>query len=213
VSRLLLCLGAVAQDVMAAAPKLNELDAQAGDGDLGVTMATAARIVLDLLPDLNGASTSDVLNACGGAIARGAPSTSGTLVATGLLRAGRVVSDAGSNAVVVVAQSLDAARAGIQERGQAEVGSKTLLDALVPAIEAVRLASDNGSDMKQALAAAAAAADEGARTTTTMQPRHGRAGWLANRSAGHEDAGARLVAIMLASAAKSVVGSGSAGTP
>jgi phosphoenolpyruvate---glycerone phosphotransferase subunit DhaL len=202
----LVCLGAVAGEVVANAPRLNELDAQAGDGDLGVTMTTAAKIVLDLLPGLEGRPVADVLKACGAAIARGAPSTSGTLVATGLLRAGRVTSDGQVNAVSVLAESLDAARAGIQERGKAEVGSKTMLDALVPAIEAVRLAGDNGGDMKTVLAAGATAADEGARATTSMRPRHGRAGWLADRSAGHEDAGARLVAIMLAAAARSVAG-------
>jgi phosphoenolpyruvate---glycerone phosphotransferase subunit DhaL len=213
VNRLLACLGAVAEDVLAAAPKLNELDGQAGDGDLGVTMTTAAKIVLDLLPGLEGSPAADVLKACGAAIARGAPSTSGTLVATGLLRAGRAVADQEANGVSVLAAALDAARAGIQERGKAEVGSKTLLDALVPAIQAVRLASDNESDMEAALAAAATAADAGARSTTSMQPRHGRAGWLVERSAGHEDAGARLVAVMLAAAAKSVTATRVAGAP
>ena len=153
------------------------------------------------------------LKACGAAIARGAPSTSGTLVATGLLRAGRVVTDPEASGVSVLAAALDAARAGIQERGKAEVGSKTLLDALVPAVEAVKLASDNESDMEAALAAAAAAADAGARSTTSMRPLHGRAGWLVDRSAGYEDAGARLVAVMLAAAAKSVAATRVAGAP
>jgi phosphoenolpyruvate---glycerone phosphotransferase subunit DhaL len=200
------CLGVVAGDVVASAARLNELDAQAGDGDLGVTMTTAARIVLELLPELESKPVADVLRTCGAAIARGAPSTSGTLVATGLLRAGRIARDADGSPVSVLVASLDAARLGIQERGKAEVGSKTLLDALVPAVDAARLAGDNGEDMKTALVAAATAADEGARSTTSMQPRHGRAGWLAERSAGHEDAGARMVAIMLAAAARSVAG-------
>jgi dihydroxyacetone kinase len=204
VNRLIACLDAVAREVVAGAPMLNELDAKAGDGDLGVTMATAARIVTDLLPDLEHRTVADVLKTCGAAIARGAPSTSGTLVATGLLRAARVAGEGNSDAVSVLAQALDAALAGIQERGKAEVGSKTMLDALVPAVAAVRLAGDNGASMESAIAAAAAAAEKGAGSTTSMQPCHGRAGWLADRSAGHEDAGARLVAIMLAAAARSV---------
>jgi dihydroxyacetone kinase len=204
VNRLLACLRAVAEEVVSSAPRLNELDGHAGDGDLGVTMATAAKIVLDLLPSLDGSSAADVLKACGTGIARGAPSTSGTLVATGLLRAGRVAVEPEASGVSLLSAALDAARAGIQERGKAEVGAKTLLDALVPAVKAVGLASENGSDMETVLAAAAAAADAGARATTSMEARHGRAGWLAQRSAGHEDAGARLVAIMLAAAAKSV---------
>jgi dihydroxyacetone kinase len=203
VSRLLVGLRDVAEEVVASAPQLNQLDAQAGDGDLGVTMTTAAKIVLELLPTLHGQPPAEVLRTCGAAIARGAPSTSGTLVATGLMRAGRAANEADGESASLVPATLDAARSGIQERGKAEVGSKTMLDALVPAVHAARLACENGREIEAALAAAAEAADEGARSTTSMQPRHGRAAWLADRSAGHEDAGARLVAIMLAAAARS----------
>jgi dihydroxyacetone kinase len=188
------------------ADTLNELDGWAGDGDLGVTMTTAARTVLELLPTLKSASVCDVLRTCGAAVAREAPSTSGTLVATGLLRASRALAGGESGGAVDVGQALEAALVGIAERGGAEPGAKTMLDALAPATEAAIEAVSREQAVEDVLAAAAAAADDGARATIDMQPRHGRAGWLAERSAGHEDAGARLVAIVLAAAAASLAG-------
>ena len=195
----------VAEAVRSSADELNRLDGQAGDGDLGVTMQTAASIVIDVLAGAEGKPLAEMLTLCGSAIARGAPSTSGTLVATGFLRAGRAAREAAANgSSVSFASLLDAARAGIAERGKAEAGSKTMLDALIPAVDAAKAAEGSGLVLSDALARAARAADAGARETIHMKPVHGRAGWLAERSAGHEDAGARLVAIALAAAARSV---------
>jgi dihydroxyacetone kinase-like protein len=193
----------VCAEVQSHAGELNELDARAGDGDLGVTVASAATAVLELLPEVDGKPGPEILRSCGSAVARRAAGTSGTLVATALLRAGRddVGSDDGPAADF--AARLEAARAGIAERGKAELGEKTMLDALAPAAAAAA-----GADtVAGALRAAAEAAEGGARETASMHPRHGRAGWLAERSLGHEDAGARFVAVALDAAARSVEGS------
>jgi dihydroxyacetone kinase len=193
---------AVAEATRAHADELNRLDGYAGDGDLGVTMTSAAAAVLALLPDMDGKQPADVLSACSLAIAREAPSTAGTLVATGLLRAAAACRhDEGE--FPPVSTLLAAAAEGIAERGRADVGSKTMLDALMPAAAA---ANEPAATTAAALAAAATAADAGAAATTTMTARFGRASWLAERSAGHEDAGARLVAIMLAAAAARAAG-------
>lgn len=203
-SRVADVLGAVAARVDAAADELNRLDGQAGDGDLGVTMRMAARVVVELLPEIEGAELPDALRSCGGALARGAPSTAGTLVATGFLRAAKAAGTAEGTAAARLATLLEAAATGIAERGKAAVGSKTMLDALLPAAEAARAAADGGGGVAEVLARAAEAADAGARATAEMRAVHGRAGWLAERSAGHEDAGARLVAIALRAAADAV---------
>ena len=201
---LLLALRRVSEEVRDSADELNELDGCAGDGDLGVTVARAAAVVLGVLPELEDATVESVLTRCGSAMAREAPSTAGTLIATGLIRAGRAaVNRAGSDAATL-ACLLEAARAGIAERGKAERGSKTMLDALAPAAEAAAHAADLGESLSHALAAAAEAANAGAKATITMLPRYGRAGWLPERSIGHEDAGARLIAIILAAAARSL---------
>jgi phosphoenolpyruvate---glycerone phosphotransferase subunit DhaL len=196
---------AVAAAVEASADELNRLDGVAGDGDLGITMRTAAGIVTGALPDLEGRPLPDALKACALALARGAPSTAGTLIATGLLRAAAAAADASDEPdAAQLARILRAACSGIAERGQAQPGSKTMLDALEPATEAVERSAAAGKTVPVALARAADAADAGARATTTMRALHGRAGWLAERSAGHEDAGARLVAIAFLAAAQAL---------
>lgn len=119
----------VAQDVRDRADELNALDGAAGDGDLGVTMSAASDAILDLAPELDRQPVSDVLVACGTRIAREAPSTCGTLVATALLAAGRA---AASDENATLAGLLEAGRAAIADRGKAESGDKTMLDALVP---------------------------------------------------------------------------------
>jgi len=197
----------VAQDLRAHADVLNELDGTAGDGDLGVTMNLAAEAVTQALDETPDGSTEELLRSCGAAVARHAPSTSGTLVATGLLRSADVQAPDGTPAQIVSIR-LASAVAGIQERGGAEVGSRTMVDALAPARDAAHAAASSGRSLAETIRAAAAAADEGATATATMQAKHGRAGWLGDRAAGHEDAGARMVAIVLASAAAHVDAAG-----
>src|SRR5206468_2736974 len=142
------------------------------------------------------------LKRCGSELARKAPSTAGTLVATGFLRAGRVAADPASDGVAALTRALEAAQQGIEERGKAAPGDKTMLDALAPAVAALREAS--GETLAGALARASAAAAAGAAATAGLRAKVGRAGWLADRSEGSEDAGAHLVATALAAAARAV---------
>jgi dihydroxyacetone kinase-like protein len=196
----------VALEVAGAADELNRLDAAAGDGDLGVTMRLASSAVLDALPEVMGKPVADVLRACGSAIARNAASTGGTLIAIALLRASTAAGQLPPETppVEAFALVLTAAADGIADRGKATVGSKTMLDALVPAADAVSRCSARGDSLEMALQEAAKAADLGADATRSMRAVHGRAGWLADRSEGHEDAGARLVAIAFRAAASGV---------
>jgi len=200
-SSLVQVLGMIAASLKDRAEELNRLDAEAGDGDLGVTVTAAADAVNRLLPTLEGKGLPDVLNACGVAIAKEAPSTSGTLLATGLMGAARAANQGSSSGAAQLAELLDASQASITKRGKAEPGWKTMLDALAPAAQAAATSAQEGASLAQALDAAAEAADRGAQATRSMVPRTGRAGWLAERSAGHEDAGARMVAIIVGSAA------------
>jgi dihydroxyacetone kinase-like protein len=204
-------LGVVAASLKDRADELNRLDAAAGDGDLGVTVTTAGEAVNRLLPSLEGKVLSDVLNACGVAISKEAPSTSGTLLATGLMGAARADSESSSSGAEELAELLAASQAAIAKRGKAELGWKTMLDALAPAAQAATTSAQEGATLVEALDAAAEAADRGAQATRSMVPRLGRAGWLAERSAGHEDAGARMVAIILGSAADANRSPGNAG--
>jgi dihydroxyacetone kinase len=205
VATLTAVLAAVTDAMAAAADELNQLDGVAGDGDLGVTMTTAASVVAALLPELEGQDAATVLKRLGSEVARKAPSTGGTLLATGLLRAGRAAGeDIPGGPVARLARLVAEAQAGVQQRGGVNPGDKTAVDALDPAARALQAAADEGLGLAAALARAATAAADGAAATASMAATVGRAGWLAERSAGHVDAGARLVAIMFAAAADRV---------
>ena len=195
----------LARHLIEAKDPLNELDAFAGDGDLGLTMATGCTAVLEALADLADAPPSEVLRCVGTLFATKAPSTSGTLVAFALIAAAKDA--AGSEPdwdAASLARLLQVMATTIATRGKSSLGDKTIVDALAPAAEAASAAAAAGADLPAAAAQAAAAAAEGAARTAAMQPKHGRASWLSDRSAGHEDAGARAVAVALAGLAEAV---------
>lgn len=195
-------VAAVATELLEHRDELNRLDGVAGDGDLGLTVSTAAKALIELAPTLATLPEAEAIRKCGTEIARRAPSTGGTLIAFAFLAAAKVAVDPDASALARAASYLEAAAASIALRGQVERGDRTMLDALAPAAEAVRAAVTRGDDTATAARDAARAADEGAITTSTMVAKVGRAGWLAERAAGHEDAGARLVALAFSAAAR-----------
>ena len=143
---------------------------------------------------------ASLLRECGMQIARAAPSTCGTLVATGFLAAARAPDDTSGSPVQRLALLLVAAKAGIEQRGKAKRGDRTMLDALGPAVEALTSAAIEGLDLETALQRAAEAARGGAEETAQMEAQAGRARWLGERSYGHRDAGAVFVALIFESA-------------
>jgi dihydroxyacetone kinase-like protein len=192
---------AVATELLDARDELNRLDGVAGDGDLGLTVANAARALLELAPSLGDLAEGDAIRRCGTEIARRAPSTGGTLIAFALMAAAKAGVDASAPTTERIAGYLEAAAESIAQRGQVVAGDRTLLDALQPAAKAARGAAMGGVSVLQLAHAAADAAEAGASSTTAMPAKVGRAGWLAARAAGHEDAGARLVALAFRAAA------------
>jgi hypothetical protein len=193
---------AVATELLEVRDVLNRLDGVAGDGDLGLTATNAARALLDLVPSLAELSEAEAIRKCGTEIARKAPSTGGTLLAFALMAAAKAGVDPRAPAAERVAAYVEAAAASIAQRGQVGPGDRTMLDAIEPAALAIRRIATGGGDAATAAREAAAAADQGAAGTASMAAKVGRAGWLADRAAGHEDAGARLVAMAFAAAAK-----------
>jgi len=182
--------------------RLNELDGTAGDGDLGLTAGRAAEALVEIAPTLDATDPAGGAKAIGMALARRAPSTGGTLIAFACLAAGKVDPAGLAPGLPTLAAQLEAARDELATRGKVAPGDRTMLDALGPAVDAVRAAAASGETIETALGAAAAAADAGASATSEMAATTGRAGWLADRARGHEDAGARLVAIVFAAAAR-----------
>jgi dihydroxyacetone kinase len=201
-------VSSVATSLLERRDELNRLDGVAGDGDLGLTASTAARALLDLVPSLVDLPEAEAIRTCGTEIARKAPSTGGTLIAFALMAAAKADVSVDAPGLARAVAYVDAAAASIAQRGQVGPGDRTMLDAVLPAAGALRSALDAGRSAAEAAAAAAEAADRGARSTASMVAKVGRAGWLADRAAGHEDAGARLAAMAFAAAAASIATAG-----
>ena len=166
--------------------ELRDLDSAIGDGDLGITVSRGAEAARKSIAALAANSTpSDVIRALATTIASANPSSFSALVATGLLAASRSVAGRESlTAGDVVAMAQEAIPA-IAKRGKAELGDKTMLDALVPSVTALEATASD-----EALEAMIAAARKGIEDTTATVSRKGRAAWLGERTIGHPDPGA-----------------------
>lgn len=185
--------------VEAARDELCRLDAVAGDGDHGVTMALAARAVRRQLlesPDATGADLVDrtalAVATVGGAI--------GPIYATALLRTAAIIRsfDAADQPSVTQGRACaEAAFAAISGLGHAAPGDKTVLDALLPVLDALRSAESSGAGPGFALEAAAVAARQGAGSTAGMIATVGRASRLGERSRGSADPGAASLAVII----------------
>lgn len=184
--------------VIAAREELCALDAAAGDGDLGATLAVGfghVRNALDADPD--GGEIGAMLAKAGGELARKAPSTIGALLATAFLRAGTTLSGVEGMQASEVAILLRVAATAVAERGGAAAGQRTILDAMLVAAEAAEAAALRGIDGPETLQIAATAAKVAAQATAEMEPQLGRAGWIKDRAWGTPDAGAVAWAIFL----------------
>jgi dihydroxyacetone kinase-like protein len=191
--------------------ELNRLDGYAGDGDMGITMAEAARALDEVLDANEHLETGPLLQFCGATVARRAPSTSGTLIATGFLRAGKTVGDVAEGPegdVTAVDRAFRAALEGIQARGKAAVGDRTLVDGLDAVCTSLHGSAAVGRNLQEALHLAAHAAESAAEATVSMSPKVGRASWVPDRAIGHADAGCTMLAIVMRAAATSLAGPG-----
>jgi dihydroxyacetone kinase len=197
-------VAAVAVALRDAKDELNRLDGIAGDGDLGLTAGRAADALDSIAAPLPADDPATAARTVGMALAAKAPSTLGTLVAFACLAAAKVELPAGTAGPAAAAALLGAARDEIARRGKVAPGDRTILDAVAPAVDAIEATMGSGAAPGDVAAAASRAADEGARATAAMEARTGRAGWLAERARGHEDAGARLAAIVLGAAERAV---------
>lgn len=180
-------LNKLADGLEANADEFTHLDSEAGDGDLGLTAGKIAAGIRLALAEPGDSVKQLVLN-LGKEISKSAPSTFGTLYASGFLAAGLAIQD-GDDALTQLRTGLQAALDKIALRGKSEEGQRTLLDALGPATRAAHAASD----MASALSAAAEKSGEGVEATKGMDPQHGRAGWIGERAKGLADAGATVI--------------------
>ena len=179
---------------------LCELDGAMGDGDQGVTMAIGFGAIRKVLDSLKDQDIGTIITKSGLTFNGTAASTIGALLATACMRAGREAKGKHEIGLADVAKMLEAAQIGIQERGKAQVGDKTVLDAMAPTVAAHKTAAENGTPLPEALKQSLAAADAGVKATIPMKSKMGRAAWIAERSVGHQDPGATSFYLMWKSA-------------
>jgi dihydroxyacetone kinase-like protein len=190
-------LNAAAESVHREAARLTDLDSAIGDADHGTNMQRGFAAVTEALEKEPPGSPGAALILAGRQLISKVGGASGPLYGTLLRRAGKALGDA---AEVTPQQLADALRAGVDavaQLGGAAPGDKTMLDALLPAIEA--LGGDTAS-----FTAAGEAADKGALATVPMLARKGRASYLGERSVGHQDPGATSSALIVAALAEAV---------
>ena len=181
---------------------LTELDAAIGDADHGINMDRGFSAVVAELDSVAPESIAAALKLTAMTLIRTVGGASGPLYGTFFLRASTACAGVDGLDVADVVAAFQAGIEGVQQRGRAEVGDKTMLDALAPALEAMQSAQERGASLASLLAAAASAAEEGIESTIPMQARKGRASYLGERSIGHQDPGATSAHLMVREAAK-----------
>jgi dihydroxyacetone kinase-like protein len=190
-------LRAAAEQVKANQAVLSQLDSVGGDGDHGTTMARAMGLVEKAIAECKKKDLKTLLNDVGWAVMGVDGGATGPLLGTFFLGMSGAV--AGKKPVDArgLAALFGAGLAALQTQSKAQVGDKTMMDALIPAIAALRSAADAGQDVPAALAAAASAAEQGALSTRNFPARFGRAKNLGDRTIGHQDPGATSVWLIL----------------
>ncbi len=190
-----------AADVAAQRDYLVDLDRAIGDGDHGENMDRGFKAAVEALGQAQPASVAEVLKTVAKTLMSTVGGAAGPLYGTAFLRASKAAGDGdldGAGVAAVIAGALD----GIQARGKATTGEKTMVDAWTPALEAARAAAESGSDPAAVLEAAATAAEAGAAATEPMRATKGRASYLGERSIGHLDPGAVSTSLILRAAVR-----------
>jgi len=199
-------LSQVAATVKEQRDYLVELDSAIGDGDHGINMDRGFDAVTRAIAAQDGATPGQLLLVAGRTLVSHVGGASGPLWGSALRRAGRVLGDTPTFDAVTLAAGLEAALAAVAELGSATVGDKTMVDALQPAVTALRDQLDQGSPLPSALQAAADAAEAGMRATVPLQAKRGRASYLGARSIGHQDPGATSTAMIIRDLERTVTG-------
>jgi phosphoenolpyruvate---glycerone phosphotransferase subunit DhaL len=181
---------------------LTELDAAIGDADHGSNLDRGMRAAVAALDELGPTPAGPLFTKVGMTLVSTVGGASGPLFGTLFLRMGTSLGDAEAVTDGQVAAALRAGLEGVEARGKAQPGDKTMYDALAPAVDALEQAVGEGAALGEALGRARDAAAEGRDATIPMLARKGRASYLGERSVGHQDPGATSIALLLEAAAQ-----------
>ena len=173
-----------------------ELDSAAGDGDFGMSVAKGFRVLKAEWANLDGADIGSFLKSCGMIITEHCGGASGPIWGSAFRAAGKFAEGKESLTLAEFACLMQAAVDGIQKRGGAKLGDKTLLDALIPTTESLKESATAGLTIEEAFALGAKAAREGAERTKEYAATKGRASYVGERSLKYPDAGAMALGII-----------------
>ena len=190
-----------AADVAEQRDYLVDLDRAIGDGDHGENMDRGFKAAVEALGQAEPASVAEVLKTVAKTLMSTVGGAAGPLYGTAFLRASKAAGDGELDAAGVAA-IIEGALGGIQARGKATTGEKTMVDAWTPALDAARAAAESGAEAVATLQAAATAAEAGAAATEPLRATKGRASYLGERSIGHLDPGAVSTSLILRAAAR-----------
>jgi phosphoenolpyruvate---glycerone phosphotransferase subunit DhaL len=183
--------------IHAAKDELTALDSAIGDADHGINMDRGMSAVREILPELRQGDPGALFTQTGMKLISTVGGASGPLYGTFFLRLGTSLGETPKVTPRHLAEALRAGLEGVKARGKAELGDKTMVDAMTPAVEAFEAGADG--DLTTALGAAATAAAGGRDRVTPVVARKGRASYLGERSAGHQDPGATSTTILFES--------------
>jgi dihydroxyacetone kinase-like protein len=190
------------QEVYAGArDRLTELDSAIGDADHGINMDRGFTAVRAELAAHDSSDIGSILQKVATVLIRNVGGAAGPLYGTLFLRAGAACMGKTAMGAADVVAMFRAGIEGVQQRGKAVAGDKTMVDALLPALEAMQNAIEGGGSLTEMLDAGAAAAESGMLATVSMQARKGRASYLGARSIGHQDPGATSSYLLVKTAA------------
>lgn len=175
---------------------LTQLDSAIGDADHGVNLDRGFTTVLTKLPSVADKDIGTILKTVGTTLVSTVGGASGPLYGTAFLRAGMASADRFELTVDDLAVVIEAALEGIQARGKSTRGEKTMIDAIGPAVDALKAARATGDDLLTSLRKAVAACQAGMEATIPMLATKGRASYLGERSIGHQDPGATSAFLM-----------------
>ena len=193
---------AFAAEVDANKEQLTQLDSAIGDGDHGINMQRGMSAVLGKVDAGEESDIGALLKTVGMTLVSTVGGAGGPLYGTLFMQMGMAVSGKEELSSDDWAAALEAAVTGVQARGKAEPGDKTMIDALIPGRDALKAALAEGATFEDALRQSADAADQGMRDTVPLVARKGRASYLGERSAGHQDPGATSSHLLLEAAAE-----------
>ena len=176
---------------------LTELDNVIGDGDHGINLARGFAAVEAKLPSVEEKDIGTILKSVGMTLVSTVGGASGPLYGTAFMNAGKALAGKEELTADDFREILDQFIAGVQLRGKAAAGEKTMLDAMIPARDAYVQAAASGADIRTAAGKALEAAGNGVEYTKTIKATKGRASYVGDRSIGHQDPGATSFFMML----------------